>query len=56
VMIVRGSETDTLSLDTAERMVDELADGRLVHVDRAAHMVFEDNPEGFIRVMHDFLD
>ena len=56
VMIVRGSETDTLGLDTAERMVNELTDGRLVHVDRAAHMVFEDNPEGFIRVMHDFLD
>ena len=46
-LIVRGSETDTLSLDAANRMVETLADGKLVHVDNAAHMVFEDNPEGF---------
>ena len=56
VMIVRGSETDTLSLATAEKMVKSLSNGYLVHVEHAAHMVFEDNPEGFIQVMHDFLD
>ena len=56
VLIVRGSATDTLGLVTAEKMVDVLPDGKLVHVDRAAHMVFEDNPEDFIRVLHDFLD
>ena len=55
VLIVRGSETDTLALETAEKMVETLPDGRLVHVDRAAHMVFEDNPEDFISVLHDFL-
>ena len=54
-LIVRGSETDTLGLDVANRMVDTLADGRLVHVERAAHMVFEDNPEGFIAALADFL-
>ncbi len=54
-LIVRGSETDTLSLDVAERMVQTLADGRLVHVDSAAHMVFEDNPEGFNAALADFL-
>jgi len=56
VLIVRGSETDTLGLETAEKMVEVLPDGKLVHVERAAHMVFEDNPEGFISVLHDFLD
>ena len=56
VLIVRVSATDTLGLVTAEKMVDVLPDGKLVHVDRAAHMVFEDNPEDFIRVLHDFLD
>ena len=56
VLSVRGSATDTLGLVTAEKMVDVLPDGKLVHVDRAAHMVFEDNPEDFIRVLHDFLD
>ena len=56
VLIVRGSETDTLGLETAEKMVQVLPDGKLVHVDRAAHMVFEDNPDDFISVLHDFLD
>ncbi len=56
VLIVRGSETDTLRLETAEKMLEILPNGKLVHVDRAAHMVFEDNPEGFIAVLHDFLD
>jgi pimeloyl-ACP methyl ester carboxylesterase len=36
-------------------MVKVLADGELVHVDRAAHMVFEDNPEDFIQVLRKFL-
>jgi pimeloyl-ACP methyl ester carboxylesterase len=56
VLIIRGSETDTLGLETAEKMVQVLPNGKLVHVDRAAHMVFEDNPDGFISVLHDFLD
>jgi len=56
VLIVRGSETDTLGLATAEKMVEVLPNGKLVHVDRAAHMVFEDNPEGFIQELHNFLD
>ena len=54
-LIVRGADTDTLSLEVAERMVETLADGRLVHVDRAAHMVFEDNPQGFNAALEEFL-
>ena len=54
-LIIRGSETDTLSPEVAERMVQTLADGRLAHVDKAAHMVFEDNPEGFNAAVADFL-
>jgi pimeloyl-ACP methyl ester carboxylesterase len=54
-LIVRGSETDTLSRETADRMVETLPDGKLVHVERAGHMVFEDNPEDFNRVLRDFL-
>ena len=54
-LIVRGSETDTLSLDVANRMVDALSDGRLVHVENAAHMVFEDNPESFNAALAEFL-
>ena len=55
VLIVRGSETDTLALETAEKMVEVLPAGRLVHVEEAAHMVFEDNPVGFIQALHEFL-
>jgi len=54
-LIIRGSETDTLDLGVAERMVGTLGDGRLVHVAEAAHMVFEDNPQGFNQVLSDFL-
>ena len=54
-LIVRGSETDTINLSVAERMVETLADGKLVHVDNAAHMVFEDNPGGFNAAVADFL-
>ena len=54
-LIVRGTETDTLSLSVAERMVETLPDGRLVHVDHAAHMVFEDNPDGFNAALSQFL-
>ena len=56
VLVVRGSETDTLGLETAEKMVEVLPNGKLVHVEKAAHMVFEDNPEGFIQALHGFLD
>ena len=56
VLIVRGSETDTLALETAKKMLEVLPNGRLVHVDNAAHMVFEDNPAEFIKVLHDFID
>ena len=54
-LIIRGTETDTISLDVAERMVETLADGKLVHVDNAAHMVFEDNPDGFNAALSEFL-
>ena len=54
-LIVRGSETDTISLSVAERMVETLANGKLVHVDNAAHMVFEDNPGDFNAALAEFL-
>jgi pimeloyl-ACP methyl ester carboxylesterase len=55
VLIIRGSETDTLGLETAKKMLTVLPNGQLVHVDRAAHMVFEDNPDGFIQELRKFL-
>ena len=56
VLIVRGTKTDTLALETAEKMLEVLPNSRLVHVDNAAHMVFEDNPAEFVKVLRDFID
>ena len=54
-LIVRGAETDLLPADVAQRMVEDLPDASLVEVQRAGHMVFEDNPEEFIRTVSGWL-
>jgi pimeloyl-ACP methyl ester carboxylesterase len=54
-LIVRGMETDVLPLQVAQRMVQVMPKAQLAHVERAAHMVMEENPEGFLRVVRDFL-
>ncbi len=55
-LIVRGTETDLLSPETAQRMVDTLPNGKLVEVEKSGHMVFEDNPDGFLEAVQPFLD
>ena len=47
-LIIRGSETDLLPREVADRMVETIPTAELVEVSRAGHMVFEDNPEEFI--------
>ena len=54
-LVVRGTETDLLPLEVAQRMERELPHGRLVEVPRSGHMVFEDNPDDFIAALRDFL-
>ena len=54
-LVVRGMETDLLTLETAQRMVRELPKGELVEIPSAGHMVFEDNPEDFITAVRKFL-
>ena len=54
-LVIRGSETDVLASGTAQRMLEELPDGYLTEVQRAGHMVFEDNPEDTIAAMRQFL-
>ena len=54
-LVVRGADTDTLSIDMANEMEKTLAQGKLVQVSRAGHMVFEDNPEDFISEVSSFL-
>ena len=47
-LIVRGLDTDLLTPEVTRRMLDTLPDGHLTEVSQAGHMVFEDNPEGFL--------
>ena len=54
-LIVRADETDTLPLPVAQRMTEVMPQARLEHVEQATHMVMEDNPQGFLRVVQDFL-
>ena len=54
-LLVRGMETDLLTEETARQMVDTLAQGTLAEIERAGHMVFEDNPADFIAAVKRWL-
>ncbi len=54
-LVIRATETDVLDLDVAQKMIETLPDGQLVEIERAEHMVFEDNPEDFIAAVRGFL-
>ena len=54
-LIVRGAETDLLTPEVAQRMLDTLPNAQLVEIPRAGHMVFEDNPDDFILAVRRFL-
>lgn len=55
VLIVRGGESDILAQDVAEKMLTVLKDAKLEVVPGAGHPVMMDNPEGFNRVVGDWL-
>ncbi len=55
-LVVRGTETDLLTEETAQQMIDTLAQGSLVQIQRAGHMVFEDNPGDFIDAVKGWLN
>jgi esterase len=54
-LLVRGAESDILSRETAERMVQEIPDCRLVEVPDAGHSIPLDNPTGFLAAIDPFL-
>ena len=54
-LLVRGTQTDLLTEETARQMVDALAQGTLAEIERAGHMVFEDNPADFIAAVKGWL-
>lgn len=55
-LLVRGSESDVLTQDVAERAASEMSGCRLVVVAGAGHSVPGDNPEGFTQAVETFLD
>ncbi len=54
-LIVRGLDTDLLSTEVAAQMLDTIPNCQLTEVERAGHMVFEDNPDGFLEAVRTFL-
>jgi pimeloyl-ACP methyl ester carboxylesterase len=54
-LVVRGKQSDLLSAEVAQRMIQTLPNGKLAEVDQAGHMVFEDNPEDFIAAVKSWL-
>jgi pimeloyl-ACP methyl ester carboxylesterase len=54
-LIVRGAESDVLSLEVAKRMVETRADARRVEVPNAGNNMPGDQPAAFVALITDFL-
>ena len=54
-LIIRGTETDLLPREVADRMVETIPAAQISEVSKAGHMVFEDNPEEFIPILKSWL-
>lgn len=55
-LILRGGESDVLSVDTCQKMLTRIPDGRWVEIPGAGHMVIEDNPEACNAALLDFFN
>src|SRR5262245_45011362 len=54
-LLVRGAESDILSVETAKRMIETQPQARLVEVEGAGHTVPGDRPREFLAVLREFL-
>ena len=54
-LVVRGADSDILSSEAAQQMLAAQPHAREVEIPRAAHMVFEDNPDAFLAAVRAFL-
>jgi pimeloyl-ACP methyl ester carboxylesterase len=54
-LLVRGSESDVLSPELAQRFVDSVRNARLIEVADSGHSVPLDNPRGFIESVRGFV-
>ena len=55
-LVVRGSNSEILTRETAEEMLEALPDGRLVEVAGAHHMVAGDDNNAFLAALLGFID
>ena len=53
-IIARGMDSDVLSPEIAARALEAIPNSQLVEIPRAGHMVFEDNPDGFLAAVRRF--
>ncbi len=54
-LIVRGVDSDILSPEIVRQMLEAMPQAGSVDIPRAAHMVFEDNPDDFLSAVSAFL-
>ena len=54
-LLIRGAQTDVLGCETAERMVREIPNCRLVELPNSGHQVPFDEPEAFLQAVQGFL-
>jgi pimeloyl-ACP methyl ester carboxylesterase len=54
-LVVRAGNSDLVTAECANRMIQTLKHGEGVSVPNAGHMVSQDNPEGFISAALPFL-
>ena len=55
ILIIRGVETDILEKSVAQKMCDTNANAKLAEIKDAAHMVYEENPEGFLAALRQWI-
>jgi pimeloyl-ACP methyl ester carboxylesterase len=54
-LVVRGAESDILSVEVAQRMLEEQPNAELVTIDGAGHTVTTDQPEAFLAAIDGWL-
>lgn len=56
VLVLRGANSDVLSEDGADELMELLPDARFARISGAGHLAAGDNPESFVSLVRQFLD
>ena len=54
-LVVRGVNSIPLPADMAQQMVDVIPEARLAEIERAGNMAYDENLDGFLQALYDFL-